>query len=76
MSANPAPQRADKPLRSPIRWFGGKGRLRARIIPYFPPHKRYYEPFGGGSAMARQPRTEVLYLNPACVAALDGRGKN
>jgi DNA adenine methylase len=29
--------------------IGGKGVLRRKILPYFPPHQTYVEPFGGGA---------------------------
>lgn len=32
---------------SPIKWVGGKSRLREKIITMIPPHKTYVEPFGG-----------------------------
>lgn len=35
-------------LKSPIRWQGGKSRLREEIIQRFPPHTCYAEVFGGG----------------------------
>lgn len=35
-------------LKSPIRWQGGKSRLREDIIRRFPPHVVYAEVFGGG----------------------------
>lgn len=35
-------------LKSPIRWQGGKSRLRQDIIARFPPHRVYAEVFGGG----------------------------
>lgn len=38
-------------LRSPIRWFGGKGRLANRILPYIPPHHTWVEVFGGGASL-------------------------
>lgn len=38
-------------LASPLRWVGGKSRLRRQIIPLFPPHERYVEPFGGGGSV-------------------------
>lgn len=34
-------------LRSPLRWVGGKSRLRDKILPLFPEHKCYCEVFGG-----------------------------
>lgn len=36
-------------LRSPIRWAGGKSRLRRHIIPLMPAHTTYVEPFGGAA---------------------------
>jgi len=38
-------------LKSPLRWPGGKGRLAAQILPYFPRHRTYTEPFCGGGGM-------------------------
>lgn len=38
-------------LRSPVPWFGGKGRLAQRIIELFPPHDCYCEGFFGGGAV-------------------------
>lgn len=37
------------PLPGPVRWVGGKSRLRTQIIPLIPPHSTYVEPFGGGA---------------------------
>ncbi|AOB29902.1 restriction endonuclease subunit M [Bordetella sp. H567] len=34
-----------------IPWIGGKRRLADRLLPYFPPHECYVEPFAGGAAM-------------------------
>ena len=36
-------------INSPIKWVGGKSRLRKAIIPLIPPHKCYVEPFGGAA---------------------------
>lgn len=38
----------NKMLNSPIRWVGGKSRLRKQIIPLIPPHTCYVELFAGG----------------------------
>lgn len=39
-------------MASPIvPWLGGKRRLADRLLPYFPPHQCYVEPFAGGAAM-------------------------
>lgn len=35
-----------------LRWFGSKWRLAPWIISYFPPHRCYVEPFGGGFRFA------------------------
>jgi DNA adenine methylase len=50
-------------MRSPIGWFGGKGNMRGRILPTFPPHKRYVEPFGGGASLllAKEPVELEVY---------------
>lgn len=39
------------PCNSPLRWVGGKSRLRKHIIPLFPKHHTYAEPFGGGGSV-------------------------
>ncbi len=36
-------------INSPIRWVGGKSRLRKYIIPLIPEHTCYVEPFAGGA---------------------------
>lgn len=48
-----------------IPWIGGKRRLADRILPYFPPHKCYVEPFAGGAALffLRPMPAEVEVLN-------------
>lgn len=38
-------------MRSPIVWFGGKGRMRRHIVRLLPPHRHYVEPFGGGASV-------------------------
>jgi len=51
-------------LRSPIKIIGGKGVLRKRILPYFPKHRVYVEPFGGGgSVLLVKEHSEVEVFN-------------
>ena len=38
-----------KMLNSPIKWVGGKSRLRKQIIELIPPHTCYVEPFSGAA---------------------------
>ncbi|GGX33321.1 DNA adenine methylase [Pigmentiphaga litoralis] len=47
-----------------IPWIGGKRRLADRILPFFPRHKCYVEPFAGGAALFfLRPPAEVDVLN-------------
>jgi DNA adenine methylase len=50
-------------LNSPIRWVGGKSRLRKFILPLIPEHTCYLEPFGGGGwvLFGKQPSPVEVY---------------
>lgn len=37
-----------------VPWIGGKRRLAERLLPYFPPHTCYVEPFAGGAGVDRK----------------------
>lgn len=48
-----------------VPWIGGKRRLAERLLPYFPAHTCYVEPFAGGAALffMRPHPAEVEVLN-------------
>jgi len=52
-------------MRSPIKWFGGKGHMAAKIVPLLEQiqHSRYIEPFGGGASIlfAKRPVSVEVY---------------
>lgn len=51
-------------VNSPIRWVGGKSRLRKHIIPLFPPHSCYVEPFcGAGWVLFGKDPSDVEIMN-------------
>lgn len=55
---------ARRRLRSPITWFGGKGVLAPKIVPFFPRHSCYVEPFcGGASCLFAKPPSPVEVVN-------------
>lgn len=60
------------PTRPALRWHGGKWKLAPWIIGFFPPHKIYVEPFGGGaSVLLRKKRATTEVYND-----LDGDAVN
>ena len=53
-----------KQVNSPIKWVGGKSRLRKYIIALLPPHTCYVEPFGGaGWVLFGKKPSDVEVLN-------------
>jgi DNA adenine methylase len=54
----------NKQLNSPIKWVGGKYKVRNRIIEMIPPHECYVEVFGGaGWVLFGKPPSKVEVLN-------------
>jgi len=50
--------------RTPWPWFGGKARHASRILPHFPAHSTYCEPFAGAAAMLwAKRRSDIEVLN-------------
>ena len=54
----------DLPLRSPLRYPGGKTRVAKLLAPYIPPHAEYREPFfGGGGIFFHKRKAERNWIN-------------
>ncbi|MFO7900613.1 MAG: DNA adenine methylase [Planctomycetota bacterium] len=52
------------PVRSPLRYPGGKTRVAKRFAPYFPEHTHYREIFaGGGAIFFYKPKAETNWIN-------------
>ena len=51
------------PIRTPIKYMGGKGQLASKLIRLFPEHNHYVEVFGGGGGllMAKKPSRHETY---------------
>lgn len=53
-----------EPIRPALRYFGSKALLASKIVSYFPKHKSYLEPFGGGaSVLLNKPRSIIETYN-------------
>lgn len=53
-------------MRTPLTYYGGKQALSRQIVPLFPAHRVYLEPFAGGAAVLfAKPRAERETLNDA-----------
>ena len=51
-------------MRSPIRWFGGKGNFTQHLLPLIPEHHCYCEVFGGGASLLfAKPLSKVEVYN-------------
>ncbi len=55
--------RQTQKLRSPLLWYGGKGKMIPKLIKLIPQHSVYVEPFGGGASLlfAKEPVSLEVY---------------
>ncbi len=54
----------NKPLKSPLRYPGGKSRVAKLLLQHEPPHREYREPFAGGAALFfHKAKAEKNWLN-------------
>lgn len=53
----------EAPTRPALRYPGGKFRMAKKLIPFFPAHNTYVEPFGGGGSvlLAKEPAKFEVY---------------
>ena len=59
-----AAPRTNPPLRSPLRYPGGKTRVARRFAPHFPEHSDYREIFAGGAAIFfHKPKAKKNWIN-------------
>jgi DNA adenine methylase len=63
-SASEKDTSASEKLRAPFKYFGGKGKMLAKLLPLLPSHKVYVEPFcGAASLFFAKPTSPVEVLN-------------